>query len=397
MSVMLKVTRLFGTPWCSDCKISKTFLADQRISYNYVDITEDEEAALLVEKINNGKRKIPTIEFSDGTYLVEPSNAELASKLGLIIKPLKNSYDVLIIGSGPAGLTCGIYTAREGYEVVIVEKGAVGGRMNFTERIENYPGFPEGIEGVDLARKFTAQAERFGVEILKATKVFAIEKIDRGFSVTTSQDDIIKVKTILVATGSDYKTLNVKGEADLLGYKIHYCAVCDGPFYTGKKVLVIGGGNSALEESLFLARFASEVMITEILDNLTASKVIQEQVAAKSKIKIFTSYEIREFLVGEKKELNGVRFYDRKNNKEIILYPDGVFMLVGLKPNTKIVEKLVELSETRAIKTDDRMMTSVPGIFAAGDCRCKSTQQVGSAVGEGVIAALRISDYIKNL
>ena len=397
MSVMLKVTRLFGTPWCSDCKVSKTFLADQRISYNYVDITEDEEAALLVEKINNGKRKIPTIEFSDGTYLVEPSNAELASKLGLIIKPLKNSYDVLIIGSGPAGLTCGIYTAREGYEVVIVEKGAVGGRMNFTERIENYPGFPEGIDGVDLARKFTAQAERFGVEILKATKVFAIEKIDRGFSVTTSQDDIIKVKTILVATGSDYKTLNVKGEADLLGYKIHYCAVCDGPFYTGKKVLVIGGGNSALEESLFLARFASEVMITEILDNLTASKVIQEQVAAKSKIKIFTSYEIREFLVGEKKELNGVRFYDRKNNKEIILYPDGVFMLVGLKPNTKIVEKLVELSETRAIKTDDRMMTSVPGIFAAGDCRCKSTQQVGSAVGEGVIAALRISDYIKNL
>ncbi len=394
---MVHITRLFGTPWCSDCKVSKTFLAEHRISYDYVDITEDEEAALLVEKINNGKRMVPTIEFSDGTYLVEPSNAELANKLRLIIKPLKNSYDVLIIGSGPAGLTCGIYTAREGYEVVIVEKGAVGGRMNFTERIENYPGFPEGIDGIDLARKFAAQAERFGVEILKATKVFSIEKIDEGFSVTTSQNDVIHVKTILIATGSDYKTLNIKGEADLLGYKIHYCAVCDGPFYTGKKVLVIGGGNSALEESLFLARFASEVMITEILDNLTASKVIQEQVAAKSKIKIFTSYEIKEFLVGEKKELNGVRFYDRKNNKEIILYPDGVFMLVGLKPNTKIVEKLVELSETRAIKTDDRMMTSVPGIFAAGDCRCKSTKQVGSAVGEGVIAALRISDYIKNL
>ena len=397
MSVMLKVTRLFGTPWCSDCKVSKTFLADQRISYNYVDITEDEEAALLVEKINNGKRKIPTIEFSDGTYLVEPSNAELASKLGLIIKPLKNSYDVLIIGSGPAGLTCGIYTAREGYEVVIVEKGAVGGRMNFTERIENYPGFPEGIDGVDLARKFTAQAERFGVEILKATKVFAIEKIDRGFSVTTSQDDIIKVKTILVATGSDYKTLNVKGEADLLGYKIHYCAVCDGPFYTGKKVLVIGGGNSALEESLFLARFASEVMITEILDNLTASKIIQEQVAAEPKIKIFTSYEIIEYLVGEKKELIGVRFYDRRNNKDVILYPDGVFMLVGLKPNTAIVERLLELDKIGAIKTDEKMMTSVPGIFAAGDCRSKSTQQVGSAVGEGVIASLRISDFIENL
>ena len=394
---MVKITRVFGTPWCSDCKVSKTFLAEHRINYDYIDITEDEEAALFVESINDGKRKVPTIEFSDGTYLVEPSNIELAKKLGLVIKPKKLCYDVLIVGSGPAGLTCGIYTAREGLEVAIIEKGAVGGRMNFTERIENYPGFPEGIDGIDLAQKFASQADRFGVEILKATKVFSIEKRDNSFLVTTSQKDELEVKTILIATGSEYRVLNVEGEADLLGYRIHYCAVCDGPFYKDKKVLVIGGGNSALEEALFLARFASEVIVTEILDEVTASKVIQEQVAAEPKIKILTSYEIKEFMMGEKKTLAGARFYDRRNKEEVILNPDGVFLLVGLKPNTKIVANLVSLDERDAIKTDETMMTSVPGIFAAGDCRSGSTQQVGSAVGEGVIAALRMSKYIKNL
>jgi len=244
---MVEITRIFGTPWCSDCKVSKTFLAEHRISYDYIDIDEDEESALFVEKINDGKRKVPTIEFSDGTFLVEPSNAELANKLGLVIKPSKTSYDVLIVGSGPAGLTCAIYAAREGLDVVVIEKGAVGGRMNFTERIENYPGFPEGIDGVDLAQKFAAQAERFGVEILKATKIFALKEEEKGFVVTTSQMDELNTKTVLIATGSDYKTLNIEGEADLLGYRIHYCAVCDGPFYKDIKVLVIGGGNSALE------------------------------------------------------------------------------------------------------------------------------------------------------
>ncbi|MCG3255342.1 MAG: FAD-dependent oxidoreductase, partial [Candidatus Heimdallarchaeota archaeon] len=348
---MVKVTKFYGTSWCSDCKISKSFLNEHLIDYDYIDITEDEEAAKIVEKINDGKRKVPTIEFSDGTYLVEPTNSELAEKLGLISRPSKDSYEILIVGSGPSGLTCGIYTAREGMDTIVIEKGALGGRMNYTERIENYPGFPEGTSGENLALTFAKQAERFGVETLKATIVTKIERKDQDFVVTTSHGDTIHAKTVVVATGSEYRILGVEGEEDLIGYKIHFCAVCDGPFFKDKKVVVIGGGNSALEESLFLARFASEVTVVEIMDELTASKIIQKEISANPKIKTLTSYETKEFLVGEKKQLEGVRFFDRANQKEVILKPDGVFMLVGLKPNAKIVEQLVDLDERGYIKT----------------------------------------------
>ena len=393
---MVKVTKFYGTSWCSDCKISKSFLNEHLIDYDYIDITEDEEAAKIVEKINDGKRKVPTIEFSDGTYLVEPTNSELAEKLGLISRPSKDSYEILIVGSGPSGLTCGIYTAREGMDTIVIEKGALGGRMNYTERIENYPGFPEGTSGENLALTFAKQAERFGVETLKATIVTKIERKDQDFVVTTSHGDTIHAKTVVVATGSEYRILGVEGEEDLIGYKIHFCAVCDGPFFKDKKVVVIGGGNSALEESLFLARFASEVTVVEIMDELTASKIIQKEISANPKIKTLTSYETKEFLVGEKKQLEGVRFFDRANQKEVILKPDGVFMLVGLKPNAKIVEQLVDLDERGYIKTDEKMMTSIPGIFAVGDCRSNSTWQVASAVGEGATVALKIRNYLRS-
>ena len=392
---MIKITRLFGTPWCSDCKVSKSFLAEQRIEYPYIDITDDEEAALFVESVNDGKRKVPTIEFSDGTYLVEPTNAELADKLGLVTRPTKSLYDVLIIGSGPAGLTCAIYTSREGFDTIVIEKGALGGRMNFTERIENYPGFPEGIKGIDLASNFTKQSERFGVELLKATEVTKIEKEGEIFSITTSHGDTINAKTVVISTGSIYRTLGTEGETTLLGYKIHFCSVCDGPFYKDKKVLVMGGGNSALEESLFLARFASEVYVVEIMDNLTATPTIQEQVAQEPKIKTFTSYEIQEYIVGEKKTLESVRFFDRANNKQVTLNPDGVFLLVGLKPNTEIAEGVVEQDQRGFIKTDEKMMSNITGLFAIGDCRSQSTQQVAAAVGEGAIVVAKIREILK--
>ncbi|MHA1304108.1 MAG: FAD-dependent oxidoreductase [Candidatus Heimdallarchaeaceae archaeon] len=391
---MVSITRFFGTLWCSDCKRSKAFLAEHRIPYEYIDIDEDEEAAKFVQKVNNGKRKVPTIEFSDGTYLVEPTNAELAEKLGLIKKPDHEKYDVLIVGSGPAGLTCAIYTAREGLDTIVIEKSALGGKLGFTERIENYPGFPQGIMGEELAQRFAEQAERFGVELLKATKVSDIQKKEQSFEVTTSTGYVINTKVVVIATGSEYRKLGIEGEEELFGYKIHFCATCDGPFYKDKKVLVVGGGNSALEESLFLARFASEVTVTELMDHLTASAVIQQKIAENPKIKTFTSYEIKKFIAGPRKTLEGVLFYDRANNKEVIFKPDGVFVFVGLKPNAKLVEHLVDLDKRGFIVTDSKMMTRTPGLFAIGDCRGGSTQQAASAVGEGAIVALKIRDYL---
>ena len=394
---MVHITKFYGTPWCSDCKTSKSFLKEHLIHYEYIDISEDEEAALIVERINNGKRKVPTIEFSDGSYLVEPSNAELANKLKLISKPKKDLYDVAIIGSGPAGLTSAIYSAREGFDTVVIERGVLGGRMNFTEKIDNYPGFYEGIKGEDLAKNFAKHAERFGVELLKATLVVELKKdeIENFVHIKTSHGDLIKSKTVIIATGSEYRTLGVPGEDTLIGYKIHFCAVCDGPFFKDKKVLVIGGGNSALEESLFLARFASEVIVTELLDELTASKIIQDQITKEPKIKTLTSYEIKEFIVGNKKKLDGVKFYDRANDKEVILKPDGVFIFVGLKPNAQFVENVVEMDKRGFIITDKDMMTNVQGLYAIGDCRSNSTWQVASAVGEGAIVALSIRNYLK--
>lgn len=393
---MVRITKFYGNPWCSDCKISKAFLAEQLIEYDWINIAVDEKAAKFVEKINNGKRKIPTIEFSDGTYLVEPSNAELAEKLGLISKPSKDLYDILIVGSGPSGLTCAIYTAREGMDTLVVEKNALGGRMNYTERIENYPGFPEGITGENLALTFAKQAERFGVEMLKATEVVNIEEGEQCFVVKTSNGDSIKAKTVVISTGTTPRTLGVEGEADLLGYKIHFCSVCDGPFFKDKKVVVIGGGNSALEESLFLAQFATDVTIVEFADKFSATEVIQKEISTNPKIKTLTSYETKEFLVGDKKQLEGVRFFDRANQKEVILKPDGVFLFVGFKPNVAIAENLVDLDERGFIITDEKRMTSVTGIFATGDCRSNSTWQVASAVGDGAIVALKVRDYLRS-
>ncbi|NPD90463.1 MAG: FAD-dependent oxidoreductase [Asgard group archaeon] len=391
----MKIIRFYGTPWCSDCKKSKLFLAEHRIDYELINIAEDEKAAQIVEKINDGKRKVPTIEFSDGTYLIEPTNVELAEKLDLVSKPSKTNYDVLIVGSGPSGLTCAIYSAREGMSTIVIEKGALGGRLFYIERIENYPGFPKGVTGENLALAFTQQAEKFGVELLKATLVTKIEKEAKGFIVRTSHGDVLKAKIIVLATGTEYKKLSVEGEEYLTGYKIHFCAICDGSYYKNKKVLVVGGGNSALQESLILSRFASEIIIVEIMDELTASKVIQKEISANPKIKTLTSYEIKEFQTGEKKQLKGVVCFDRINQREVILKPDGVFIFAGLEPNAKIVEHLAVLDENGFIKTDENMMTNIQGIYAIGDCRSKSTRQIASAVGEGARVALKIRDYLK--
>jgi thioredoxin reductase (NADPH) len=386
---------VYGTLWCSDCKRTKKFLGEQRIHYDFVDVDADAEGLALVQRVNNGKNIIPTVRFGDGSTLVEPSNAELAAKLGLRTEAKCPFYDLIVVGSGPAGLTAALYAAREGIETLVIERAGVGGQAGITERLDNFPGFPEGISGVEFADRLRQQAERFGVEILSAQEVTGIEA-DGGFRVAhTADGHEYRSYAVLLATGSTYRRLGIPGEEDFIGAGVHFCATCDGPFYRGREVLVIGGGNSAGEEGIFLTKFASHVTIATRGDGLTASRVVVEKVQETPAIDVLTNVTPSEFR-GDTK-LEGVVLRDSRSGEERVLHPAGVFVFIGLTPNTSILKGVVELDEWGFIATDATLQTSLAGVFAAGDCRAGSTKQAASAAGEGAAAALMIRRYVEPL
>lgn len=262
---------MYGTPWCPDCKRAKQFFGEQRVRYDYVDVDQSAEGLAIVESHNDGKDIIPTIVFDDGSVLVEPSNAELAEKLGLQTEAQCDFYDLIIVGSGPAGLTAALYAAREGLSVLVVERGGVGGQAGITELLDNFPGFPEGVTGEDFANRLRRQAEKFGVEILSAQEVTDVGVDGPYRNVTTGDGKSYAAFAVLLALGSTYRRLGIEGENDLIGAGVHFCATCDGPFYRDKHVAVVGGGNSAGEESIFLTRFAKDVTIITRDPALTAS------------------------------------------------------------------------------------------------------------------------------
>ena len=286
-----KIT-LYGTNWCSDCKRSKKFFGEQRVHYDFVDIDSDPEGMAVVEKANNGKHVIPVIVFEDGSNLIEPSNAELAAKLGLQTAAKSRFYDLIIVGSGPAGLTAGLYAAREGIDTLVIERGGVGGQAGITERLDNFPGFPEGVTGSDFADRLRAQAERFGVEILTAQEVSAFA-VDEDYRIVRTADGTeYRAWAVLLALGSTYRRLGVPGEEDFIGAGVHFCATCDGAFYRGKEVCVIGGGNSAGEESIFLTKFAKKVTIITRDGALSASKVVVQKVEEHPRIDVMDHEEL---------------------------------------------------------------------------------------------------------
>ncbi|HEX6607445.1 MAG TPA: FAD-dependent oxidoreductase, partial [Chloroflexia bacterium] len=252
---------IYGTTWCSDCKRTKKFLGEQRVAYSWVDVEESSDGLAFIESVQDGGHNVPTVKFGDGAVLVEPSNADLARKLGISTKAKRDFYDVVIIGGGPTGLMAAIYLAREGVDCLIVERAGLGGQAGVTERLDNFPGWPDGIPGAELADRLAEQARRFGVEILAAQAVTSIETHDGYRDVHTAGGDEYGARAMLIASGSTYARLGVPGEEGFIGSGIHFCATCDGPFYKGRPVMVIGGGNSAGEESIFLARFASAVTI----------------------------------------------------------------------------------------------------------------------------------------
>lgn len=386
---------LYGTLWCSDCKRSKKFLGEQRIHYNFVDVDADKEGLAVVERVNNGTHSIPTIVFGDGSVLVEPSNAQLAAKLGLQTSARCRFYDLIVVGSGPAGLTAALYAAREGIETLVIERAAVGGQAGVTERLDNFPGFPDGISGSDFADRLRQQAERFGVEILSAQEVKQLAVDGRYRVVRTADNNEYRAYAVLLAVGSTYRRLDIPGEKDFIGAGVHFCATCDGPFYRDRDVLVIGGGNSAGEESIFLSRFASRVTIAVRGDKLSASKVIVQKLRENPKIEILTDVAAAEFC-GDKK-LQTVVLRDTRSGELRELHPAGVFVFIGLSPNTGIARGIIDLDSAGFIVTDAGLQTSVPGVFAAGDCRAGSTKQAASAAGEGAAVALGIRRYVEPL
>ena len=289
-----KIT-LYGAHWCPDCRRSKKFLSEQFVPFKWVDIEQDKEAEALVLKKNNGKRIIPTIVFEDDSFLVEPSNAELAKKLGLKTEAKKTYYDLIIIGGGPAGLTAAIYASREGADVLLIERSGLGGQAGITVGLDNFPGFPEGISGQEFSERVTQQARRFGVEILQAVDVERLENESGYHEVYTSDGQHYLPLVVVVTTGASYRRLEDPGEDDYIGAGIHFCATCDGPFYKGaKEIVVVGGGNSAVEEGLHLTHFADQVTLLVRGDRLTASQIAIEKVnepGSKVKVQYNTSVD----------------------------------------------------------------------------------------------------------
>ena len=384
---------MYGTSWCGDCKRAKTFFGEQRVQYRFIDVDADPEGRAVVQAHNDGKDIIPTIVFPDGSVLVEPSNAELAAQLGIDSTPQRRFYDLVVVGSGPAGLTAALYAAREGLSVLVVERAGVGGQAGVTERLDNFPGFPEGISGDEFARRLRLQAERFGVEVLAAADVTALGVDGEYRTVTTASGDEVAAFAVLLATGSTYRRLGIDGEADLIGAGVHFCATCDGPFYRGRDVIVIGGGNSACEEAMFLTRFASHVTVVA-RGQLSASKVVVQKLQEQDAVTVLTGATPTGFVRSEAGKLSGLRV-ERDGGEETVA-GEGAFVFIGLSPNSALVSGLVEL-DPMGFVLDTAMQTSVPGVFVAGDVRSGSTKQAASAAGEGAAAALAIRRYVEPL
>lgn len=302
---------------------------------------------------------------------------------------------VVMVGAGPSALTAAIYTTREDIDTTLYEKGVVGGLAAITDKVDNYPGFPDGVEGMALADRLQRQAERFGAKI-EYGNVSAIRHED-GVNILMVDGNEVRAKAVLIATGSDYNKLNIPGEAEYYGRGVHYCATCDGAFYRDKRLVVVGGGNSGVQEAIFLTRFASHIDLL-VRSTVKASQVLQDDLKKyidDGKVTIHLETMPTEIVTDNTGKVTAVKATKAGEATEFMV--DGVFIFIGLKPNTQFLEGSgVELDERRLIKTDDHLATSLPGVFASGDVRSGATMQVASAVGEGATAALSIREYLES-
>lgn len=310
------------------------------------------------------------------------------------MEPDTKLHDVVMVGAGPSALAAAVYTTREEIDTVLLEKGVIGGLAAITDWVDNYPGFTDGIEGLKLAEQLQGQAERFGADIRYGDVVGIHDKGDHKVIETTDGD--VSAKAVLIATGSDYKKIGVPGEAEYYGRGVHYCATCDGAFYREKKLVVIGGGNSAVQEAIFLTRFTTHIDLL-VRSTIKASEVLQrelEEYVSDGKITVHLGVTPTEIVAGDGKNVDLVK--GTQDGKAVEYACDGVFVFVGLLPNTGFLKGSgINLDDQGFILADRNLQTNLRGVFVSGDVRSGSTMQIASAVGEGATVALKMREYLE--
>ncbi|MDI6730970.1 MAG: thioredoxin-disulfide reductase [Candidatus Margulisbacteria bacterium] len=303
----------------------------------------------------------------------------------------REAIDLLIIGGGPAGLTAAIYALRAGLKTILVEKMVLGGIASTAYHIENFPGFPEGISGLELARRLSEQAGNLGLQVVWGSAA-QIKKKNKHFE-TDVDGKSLQSKVIIIATGTESKKLDIPGEEKLRGRGVSYCATCDGPFYKDKNIIVVGGGNAAIEEALYLTRYAKKISIVHRRNDLRADKVLADRASANPKIYFFWHSAVEE--IKGKEKVEGILLKDLQSEKSLTVPADGVFIYVGSRPNSAVVKGLIDMDDNGYIKTDQQLCTSAAGIFSAGDVRQKSLRQMVTAAADGAVAAESARKFIE--
>jgi thioredoxin reductase (NADPH) len=308
---------------------------------------------------------------------------------------MAEAYDLVVVGAGPAGLTAAMYAARARLHTIVLDEAMPGGQVKITHKVSNYPGFPEDVKGAELAALFARQAERFGARIARAVEITDMDLVSPQKRFVLDEEEELSAKAVIVATGAKAKPLGVPGEDTFRGRGISYCATCDGAYFEGKDIHVIGGGSSAVEESLFLTQFARSVTIVHRRDEFAAEPHVAHEALQHPKIKILWSHRALGFL-GDS-SLQKLRLEDIKSGQVNEVATDGVFIFVGMVPRTELLKDVVPLNQWGCVETDESMATSVPGLYAAGDLRAKEFRQITTAVADGTIAALAAQKYIRGL
>ncbi|HOX08548.1 MAG TPA: FAD-dependent oxidoreductase [Planctomycetota bacterium] len=385
---------LHTDPDCPDCARVRAWLVANGVEHRELSAAASPETVRLAAEAGYGQPAYPLVE-TDAGRIVRPSDRELALFLGRELPPV-NEVDCLIIGGGPAGLTAALYLARERVSTVVLEKATPGGQVNTTSLVENYPGFPQGVDGPDLMVKLTYQARRFGAEVLFPMEVSALREAPGGGHEVSAGGRVWRAPALIAAPGSDYRRLAAPGAAELIGRGVGYCATCDAPFFRNKTVAVVGGGNSAAEESLFLLRFVKELHLFQNLPELTAQRHLADKLAADPRVHINLNSEVTAVRGDPGSGVRSVAVRDRASGQEREVAVQGVFVFIGRTPNTGWLRGYVELDKAGFVVTrPGSVETSRPGFFAAGDCRSGARAQITTAAGDGTMASFLVRELLR--